>query len=108
MIVAENIKKSYNGIPVLHGIDLKINKGEFVSIMGESGSGKSTLLGILGGNLKPDSGNVLIDGESITDANDKALSRLRRTKLGFVYSRSPQLSLSVSREQCWEDTPCYR
>ncbi len=85
MIIAENIYKSYNGNAVLHGIDLKVNRGEFLSIMGESGSGKSTFLGILGGNLRPDSGSVTIDGESITSADDKTLSRLRRTKLGFVF-----------------------
>ena len=85
MIIAENIIKSYCGTPVLHGIDLKVNTGDFLSIMGESGSGKSTLLGILAGNLRPDSGRVTLDGESITDADDKTLSRLRRTKLGFVF-----------------------
>ncbi len=85
MITAENITKSYNGTTVIHGIDLTVNKGDFLSIMGESGSGKSTLLGILGGNIKPDSGSVTLDGESITDADDKTISRLRRTKLGFVF-----------------------
>jgi len=85
MIIAENITKSYGDTPVLHGIDLCVEQGEFLSIMGESGSGKSTLLGILAGNIRPDSGSVTIDGESITDANDKTLSRLRRTKLGFVF-----------------------
>jgi len=85
MIIAEKITKSYNEIPVLHGIDLTVESGDFLSIMGESGSGKSTLLGILAGNIKPDSGSVTLDGESITDADDKALSKLRRTKLGFVF-----------------------
>ena len=85
MIIAENITKSYGNTTVLHGIDLKVNKGDFLSIMGESGSGKSTLLAILAGNLRPDTGKVTIDGESVTDADDKTLSRLRRTKLGFVF-----------------------
>lgn len=85
MIIANNICKSYNGVPVLKNVDLCVQKGEFVSIMGESGSGKSTLLGILGGNIEPTEGKVYVDGICITDANDRSLSKLRRTKLGFVF-----------------------
>ena len=85
MIVAKNICKSYNGRLVLNDVSLTVNDGEFVSIMGESGSGKSTLLGILGGNIKPCSGVVELDGVKIDHADTKALAKLRRTKLGFVY-----------------------
>lgn len=85
MIVAENICKSYNGLTVLNNINLTVKDGEFVSIMGESGSGKSTLLGILGGNIPADSGKIELDGTVIDARDDKTLSRLRRTKLGFVY-----------------------
>ena len=59
MIRVFNIEKSYNSEKVLKGIDLTIEKGEFVSIMGESGSGKSTLINIMGGFLQADNGNLL-------------------------------------------------
>ena len=85
MICAEGIRKSYEGREILRGVDVSVNDGEFLSIMGKSGSGKSTLLGILSGNLKPDSGKVLLDGEDIAKMDDNAISKLRRTKLGFVY-----------------------
>lgn len=85
MIVAKNIFKSYNGRTVLNGVDLTVSGGEFVSVMGESGSGKSTLLGILGGNIPADSGSVELDGVRIDTCDGKALAKLRRTKLGFVY-----------------------
>ena len=84
MIVANNIKKNYDTQTVLHGVNLHVKAGEFVSIMGKSGSGKSTLLNILAGNLVPDEGNVLLDGTDITKMTNKQLAVLRRTKLGFV------------------------
>ncbi len=85
MIQAEKICKSYAARPVLSDVTLSVKRGEFVSIMGKSGSGKSTLLNILAGNLLPDSGEVLLDGESLSGIKEKRLSELRRTKLGFVY-----------------------
>lgn len=85
MLIAKNIVKNYKTQQVLRGVSLKVNDGEFVSIMGESGSGKSTLLSILAGNMKADSGSVLLDGEDILSLDDKGLARLRREKLGFVY-----------------------
>lgn len=85
MLIATDIHKSYKNQPVLRGVSLEVSEGEFVSIMGESGSGKSTLLSILAGNLPLDSGSVVLDGEQITSMSEKALARLRRTKLGFVY-----------------------
>jgi len=85
MLIAKDIKKSYKTQQVLRGVSLTVEDGEFLSIMGESGSGKSTFLAILAGNLRPDTGHVTIDGESVTDADDKTLSKLRRTKLGFVF-----------------------
>ena len=66
-------------------MSLSVSRGEFVSIMGESGSGKSTLLSILAGNMRADSGSVLLDGEEITSFSEKELAMLRREKLGFVY-----------------------
>ena len=85
MLKAKNVKKSYNNREILRGIDLEIQDGEFVSIMGESGSGKSTLLSILSGNMRPDEGVVDFDGFVISEANEKDLARFRRGDLGFVY-----------------------
>ena len=85
MIYAEGIRKSYDGREILRGIDIIVKKGEFLSIMGKSGSGKSTLLGVLSGNLRADAGTVLLGGEDICAMDDKRLSKLRRTKLGFVH-----------------------
>ena len=85
MLIAENITKSYKSQKVLRGASLTVADGEFVSIMGESGSGKSTLLSILAGNMKADSGRVIIDGEVVSELNDEQLAKLRREKLGFVY-----------------------
>lgn len=85
MLRATRIYKSYDKSEILHGIDLHVNRGEFLSIMGESGSGKSTLLSILAGNLRPDSGSVCLDGQEISTLKEKELAVLRRTKLGFVY-----------------------
>ena len=70
---------------VLKDINLKIDKGDFVSILGASGSGKSTLLTILGGMDMPSEGKVLLDGIDITLLKEKELAKLRRTKLGFVF-----------------------
>lgn len=85
MLIAKNVKKSYNNREILKGIDLVIEDGEFVSIMGESGSGKSTLLSILSGNARPDGGTVSLDGFEISSASEKELARFRRGELGFVY-----------------------
>ena len=85
MLVAENIFKSFKEQRVLNGVSLTVSDGEFISIMGESGSGKSTLLSILAGNARADSGRVLIDGEDITEYNEKQLALLRRERIGFVY-----------------------
>lgn len=85
MIKAEGIRKSFEGREILRGIDIEIKKGEFLSIMGKSGSGKSTLLNVLSGNLRPDEGRVLLLGEDICLMDDKRLSQIRRSRLGFVY-----------------------
>ena len=97
MLIAENIVKDYNTQKVLRGVSLTVEDGEFVSIMGESGSGKSTLLSILAGNMKPDSGRVLLDGEELSSFDEKALARIRREKLGFVY-QSLNISLPSRQE----------
>ena len=89
VIETRNLVKKYflgsNVINAVNGIDLKIRRGEFVSIMGPSGSGKSTLLNLLGALDKPTSGKVLIDGVDISQLDDKGLARLRNEKIGFVF-----------------------
>ncbi len=84
-IEIHNLIKDYdNGtIKALNGIDLEINKGDFISIIGPSGSGKSTLLNMLGALDNPNSGTVKIDGINITDSGD--LSKFRSKKIGFVF-----------------------
>lgn len=85
MIEARNIVKSYGSEKVLKGVSLSVEKGEFVSIMGESGSGKSTLLSILGGFISPDEGEVLWSGESVKGMSDKRLAEIRCSDMGFVF-----------------------
>ena len=87
MIIAKDIKKKYNDQEVLRGIDLKIDKNEFVVILGASGSGKSTLLNILSGLEKADSGEVVYDNESISDYSEKQLTKFRKDKIGFVFQQ---------------------
>ena len=85
-IHAVGITHTYNGKDIiLNGIDLDVEKGEFLSILGASGSGKTTLLSILGGIETPTSGHVYIDGEDIAAAKEKRRAILRRTKIGFVF-----------------------
>lgn len=98
MIIAEKIEKSYRERKILHGIDLRVERGEFLSIMGKSGSGKSTLLNILAGNLRPDTGDVRLDGLSLVNATEQEMSRLRRTKLGFVYQSLNLISTLNARD----------
>ena len=74
-------------VPALRGVDLAVEKGEFISIMGPSGCGKSTMLHILGGLLTPTAGDVIIDGENLARLNDAQRTDLRRRKIGFIFQR---------------------
>ena len=85
MIITKNIYKSFGKVDVLKGIDLQIEKGELVSIVGASGAGKTTLLQILGTLLEPDKGEVIINGTSVFDLKNTALARFRNKELGFVF-----------------------
>jgi putative ABC transport system ATP-binding protein len=89
LIHLEGIRKSYfNGdieTPVLHGIDLTIQHGEFVAIMGQSGSGKSTLMNILGALDTPTSGQYALNGKEVSKLDDNALAKVRNETIGFVF-----------------------
>ncbi|WP_303838513.1 ABC transporter ATP-binding protein [Ruminococcus flavefaciens] len=83
------VKKYYIGMPneleILHGLDLKINEGEFASIVGPSGSGKSTLMNIIGALDRPTEGTYLLNGMDISKLNDSDLSTIRNKEIGFVF-----------------------
>ena len=89
ILEAKNLKKVYgkgeNRVHALDGVDLAVNKGEFLAIVGTSGSGKSTLLHMLGGLDRPTSGEVIIDGVPIFNLKDDELTIFRRRKIGFVF-----------------------
>ena len=85
MIHAQNIHKSFEGLEVLKGVSLRINKGEIVSIIGASGAGKSTLLQILGTLTKSDKGSIQINNQNIQKFNSKDLSKFRNQEIGFIF-----------------------
>ncbi|WP_317724184.1 ABC transporter ATP-binding protein [Clostridium tetani] len=89
MLTIKNIYKTYGSgtgkVQVLNGINLTVNKGEFLSIMGPSGSGKSTLLHIMAGLDKPTKGEIIFKGKNIYDLNENILSDLRRKEFGFIF-----------------------
>ena len=89
VLKVENLSKTYgigeNKVEALRNINLSVDKGEFVAIVGASGSGKSTLLHLLGGLDRPTGGNVVIDGESIYEYKEEKLAVFRRRKIGFVF-----------------------
>jgi lipoprotein-releasing system ATP-binding protein len=85
LLAAENIHKRFGTVEVLKGVDLTIQKGEIISIVGPSGSGKSTLLHILGTLDKPDQGQVQLNTTNITSLSGKKLSQFRNTHIGFVF-----------------------
>ena len=85
MIKLEGITKSFGSLQVLKGIDLEINKGEIVSIVGPSGAGKTTLLQIMGTLDEPDAGTVQIDGTVVSRMKEKELSAFRNKNIGYVF-----------------------
>src|SRR5579862_2222785 len=91
IIEAVDLHKTYHigkiEVPALRGISLAVPRGEFVSIVGPSGSGKSTLFYVLGGLAGTDSGDVIIDGVNFTKLSDSARTRMRKSKIGFVFQK---------------------
>ena len=85
MLKAENITKKYSSLQVLKGVDITINKGEIVSIVGSSGAGKSTLLHILGTLDTPDEGHIWINEEQVDRLSGKKLAAFRNSHIGFVF-----------------------
>ncbi len=83
--ITRRYRQGESPVIALNQVDLQIQGNAFVAIVGESGSGKSTLLHLLGGLDKPDEGEILVDGWSLTSANEKELTQYRRTRLGFVF-----------------------
>ena len=100
VLETRDLKKYYGAgdtlVKALDGVDLQVENGEFVAIVGTSGSGKSTLLHILGGLDRPTGGSVLVDGKDIFSLKDEELTIFRRRKIGFVfqsYNLVPVLSV---------------
>ena len=91
IIEAVDLHKTYHigkiDVPALRGISFTVERGEFVSVVGPSGSGKSTLFYLLGGLTKADSGKVIIDGVDFTSLSDAARTRMRKSKIGFVFQK---------------------
>ncbi|MEK5028011.1 ABC transporter ATP-binding protein [Paenibacillus sp. FSL M7-1046] len=101
VLETKDLKKTYGSgdtaVHALDGVNLKVENGEFVAIIGTSGSGKSTLLHMLGGLDRPTSGEVTVDGKNITLLKDEELTIFRRRKMGFVfqnYNLVPVLNVS--------------
>lgn len=89
LLVARGVRKSYRSpagdVEVLRGVDLEINAGELVMVMGPSGNGKTTLLNCLSGLDTPDAGQVFVDGEDIHRLNDRRRTQMRAKRMGFVF-----------------------
>ena len=102
MIELRNVTKTYTvgeeTIYALRNINLKIDRGEFVAVMGPSGSGKSTLLNIIGCLDRPDSGEVYIEGIRTSDLSDDELTEIRRDKVGFVFQQFNLIPLLTALE----------
>jgi len=101
MIQLENVDKYYGARAVFRGINLVVESGEFVAIMGSSGSGKSTLLNLIGGMDVPDQGRIIVDGEIVSSYTEEELTAFRRQKVGFIFqffNLLPNLTISENIE----------
>lgn len=86
-LVVENLGKQYGDLQALWGVDLRVERGEWVSVMGPSGSGKTTLLNLIGGLVRPTEGSVRIEGMEIGSLKEKRLARFRRERLGLIFQQ---------------------
>ena len=102
MITIKSITKSFGSLQVLKGIDLQINKGEVVSIVGPSGAGKTTLLQIIGTLDRPDGGEVVVDGVDVGTLSSKKLSDFRNLHLGFIFQFHQLLPEFTAQERANE------
>ncbi len=102
ILETRNLRKIYGSgdteVRALDGVDLSVDSGEFVAIVGTSGSGKSTLLHMLGGLDRPTSGSVIVDGKDIFSLKDEALTIFRRRKIGFVFQSYNLVPVLNARE----------
>ncbi len=85
MLTARNLTKNYSNLPVLKGVDIQVNKGEIVTIVGSSGAGKSTLLHLLGTLDTPTSGQIFLGGQEVTALRGNALADFRNRYIGFIF-----------------------
>ncbi|MBH8561439.1 ABC transporter ATP-binding protein [Nostoc sp. CENA67] len=102
MIWMESITKTYRlgevSVPILKGIQLSIEEGEYVAIMGASGSGKSTLMNIMGCLDRPTTGNYILEGRNLTTFNDDELAYIRNQRIGFVFQQFNLLARATALE----------
>ncbi len=98
MLKVSKIEKSYGASKVLRGIDFRMEEGERVAIMGPSGSGKSTLLNCIGGIDRPDNGEILFEGQSLTRLSEQELCELRRNKISTIFQFFHLLPTLTARE----------
>ena len=102
LVELRNVKKSFRlggeQVEILHGIDLVVEKGEFVAMMGPSGSGKSTTMNILGCLDKPTSGQYFLDGRDVSELNRDELAAIRNSTIGFVFQGFNLLQLTSAVE----------
>lgn len=102
IVSAEHLVKTYGSgdtaVHALNDVSLKVEKGEFLAVVGQSGSGKSTLLHILGAMDKPTSGSLTVDGEDIFSMKESALAEFRRRKVGFVFQFFNLLPVMTAKE----------
>lgn len=101
MFVAQSVQKYYGDLHVLKGVDVTIQKGEIVSIVGASGAGKSTLLHILGTLDKPDEGSLMVDGIDVLKLSGDQLASFRNDKISFIFQFHNLLPEFTAEENIW-------